>query len=40
MDVILPCHVSGIDEPLLLSITAKVEGLQIAYAIQDSPNMP
>mgnify|MGYP001793056774 CR=1 FL=1 len=39
-DVILPCHIAGMDEPLLLSITAHVEGLQIAYAMQQSPNQP
>lgn len=39
-DVMIPCHIAGMDEPLLLSITAKVEWLQIAYAIQDSPNLP
>lgn len=39
-DIILPCHVAGMDEPLLLSISASVENVQIAYAIQDSPNLP
>lgn len=39
-DVIIPCHIDGMVEPLLLSITADVEGLQVAYAIQDSPHQP
>ena len=33
MDLALPCNVSGMKEPLVLGISGKPRGLQVAIAI-------
>jgi len=35
--LVVPCHVSGMDAPLLLSISAKVSALSVTYGVADDP---